>query len=154
MVGQRARDTLEPLSDGGIQALCSLNSPCLTGLLGCLSAMLAPRVGKMGNICTPSPLSVTPRGGRAFYNTIQYNTILYYTLLTMIQVYAVGQWATVCWVYWSNLTQLGLGIKGGKRQRFRLYSKAARQRADIAYLLGHAKCSLRISCPLQVNIRS
>ena len=53
-------------SDGGIQALCSLEAPYLTGLLGCLSAMIAPRVGKMGNICFPSPLSVAPRGGRAF----------------------------------------------------------------------------------------
>ena len=65
-------DNLLTRSDGGIQALCSLDSPCLAGLLGCLSAMIAPRVGKMGNICSPSPLSATPLGGRAFYNTIQY----------------------------------------------------------------------------------
>ena len=65
-------DNLLTRSDGGIQALCSLDSPCLTGLLDCLPVMLAPRVGKMGNICSPSPLSVTPRGGRAFRNTIQY----------------------------------------------------------------------------------
>ena len=67
------RCLLEPIrSDGGIRALCSLDFTCLTGLLGYLLAMIAPRVGKMGNICPPSPLSATLRGGRAFWNTIQY----------------------------------------------------------------------------------
>ena len=50
-------DNLLTRSDGGIQALCSLDSLCLAGLLGCLSAMIAPRVGKMGSICL-SPLGV------------------------------------------------------------------------------------------------
>ena len=69
-------DNLLTRSDGGIQALYSLDFPCLARLLGCLPAMLAPRVEKMGNICPPSPLAVTPRGGRAFQNTIQIQCVI------------------------------------------------------------------------------
>ena len=60
-------DNLLTRSDGGYRLFVVWTpSVWLAGLLGCLSAMIAPRVGKMGNICSPSPLSVHPWGGRAF----------------------------------------------------------------------------------------
>ena len=66
-------------SDGRIQALCSLDSPRLAGLLDCLSVLIAPRVGKMGCLGSSSP-HLSPHGG--WQGLTKYNTIQCIRLLT------------------------------------------------------------------------